>query len=813
MRTIRSAAMVALLAMTPAAAAFESASYDELIARARAGDYEPALRMMRAQEHDVGVSVTHDHIVIAGWAGRPAEVVDVFERLSSTEDVPENVLLTVARSYRDLKNWPEALRWFREGAKRQPAQMAFVSGEVMTLVDAGRFEDAIQAGQTALGRHTGDPDLELAVAYAYRRAGKPYDALFHTDRAKQSAPDRGYVQREYIFALQRARMADSALKYARQHAHLLDAGQMRELEADAAAELVRMAWMPTREESQRFLIADRALSRYEELIAAWSTLGPAAREDVVRVRIDRLSALHARMRMADVIREYEALTDEGIEVPAYALSDVAAAYLYERQPEKAAGIYGALDRQTGSEFNDELMRFQIEEGLYYSHAESEQFDEARKALEKAGPRYKPWVYYRGQEARVPNDLYLQKRQLEANALLGADDTRAAYHQFAEMVREAPSHTGLRADLATSYRARSLPRASERELKMAETLTPRSLAVENGQGFTAMDLQEWRQAEQLSRDTLSRYPEHLQTRRLAREWEVHNKPELRVSGYRGLANDSPVSGSGDFGIDAVLYSAPLNYNWRVFGGGGYGTGSFEEGDAHYRWMRTGVQWRGRDLTVEGEVSSHNYGYGSKPGVRLSAAYDLNDHWQVGMTGEILSREAPLRALNSDISVNSGDAYVRWRADERREWSLSVAASNFSDGNDRVSVDLAGRERLYTAPHLKIDGEMLVSSQRNSGDSEVPYFNPDSDLTALSGLRTTHTLYRRYETAWEQLATVAAGAYRQSGYGTGGIVSLGYGQRFRANDVLDMGFMVTGISRPYDGARERELRITFDLSYRF
>ena len=39
------------------------------------------------------------------------------------------------------------------------------------------------------------------------------------------------------------------------------------------------------------------------------------------------------------------------------------------------------------------------------------------------------------------------------------------------------------------------------------------------------------------------------------------------------------------------------------------------------------------------------------------------------------------------------------------------------------------------------------------------------------------------------------------------------RYRANDVLDMGAMVTGISRPYDGRRERELRITFDLAYRF
>jgi biofilm PGA synthesis protein PgaA len=47
----------------------------------------------------------------------------------------------------------------------------------------------------------------------------------------------------------------------------------------------------------------------------------------------------------------------------------------------------------------------------------------------------------------------------------------------------------------------------------------------------------------------------------------------------------------------------------------------------------------------------------------------------------------------------------------------------------------------------------------------------------------------------------------------VVALGYGQRYRANDVLDMGAMITGTSRPYDGERERELRIVFDLTYRF
>ena len=158
-------------------------------------------------------------------------------------------------------------------------------------------------------------------------------------------------------------------------------------------------------------------------------------------------------------------------------------------------------------------------------------------------------------------------------------------------------------------------------------------------------------------------------------------------------------------------------------------------------------------------------------------------------------------------------MRAGARTRSEWTLRLSPSRFSDGNQRWALGLDGRERIHTTPHLKTDLTLELSSQRNSLDAERPYFNPRSDLMVLPGLRLTHALHRRYENAWEQIGTLGAGAYTQQGYGTGGVIALGYGQRYRANDVLDMGAMVTGISRPYDGRRERELRITFDLAYRF
>lgn len=788
-------------------------NYDAMILRARAGEYEPALSMLRERLAHAPADrrAAYDRIVIAGWAGRPAEVLETWRELDDPRALPPEVLGAVARALRDERQWDEALAHYREGRQRFPERHAFALGEVMTLADSGRSAQAVQAGRSLVQRDPTDADARLALAYAQARAGEPYEALFEADQARTLAPQRADVAREYVRALQRAGLPEAALRVAAEHRGLLDDAARLELEADAVAEQVRLADMPTRTEAERFAIADRALARYEQLMPALRALGPRGEAQLRRVRIDRLAALHARVRMQDVVDAYEGLRAEGIEVPAYALTDVAAAYLYLRHPGKAEPLYRQA-RDAHPPGGDAEARLATQTGLYYAHAEAEAFDPAGQALQQASAEQPRWRWVRGQPMRQPNDLWLLAEQTAAQARLQADDSVEAQRRLEEMVRKAPGHTGLRTALADVYRAREWPRAAEHALKLAETLTPRGLPVEVQQGHTALALQEWRQAEMLRDDTISRFPEALNARRLARDWAVHNKAELRVSGYRGIANDSPVVGSGNFGIESVLYTPPVNYDWRAFGGVGYATGRFDEGSVDYRWLRTGVQYRVRDLTVEGEVSTHGYGYGERPGARLSADYDLDDRWRVGASAALRSTATPLRALKNGVYANTASAYVRWRGSERSEWRLTVAPSRFSDGNDRLELGVTGMQRLYTAPHLKADLLVDLWASRNTREN-VPYFNPRSELGVVPSLRLTHMLYRRYETVWEQQFLAGAGAYSQQGFGTGAVMLLGYGQRFRTNDVFEIGATVSGSSRPYDGKRERELRVVFDLVYRF
>ena len=798
----------------PAYSATVDPEYDALIIQARQGNYGPALAMLRqrAAMNAQDTRAIIDLIVIAGRAGRSAEVIEVYESLAVSLPLPAEALATVARAYRDEKQWNQALMMYRKGAQPYPKDDTFVLGETMVLADAGEIAQAISLGRTLVARAPGNPDRRLALSYAYARDQQHFAALEQADKAYQLAPGRAYVKRAYVFALQRARLAEAALRVARATPDLITPAQMRRLEGDEAAELVRMAGLPSRSEHERYVVADRALALLDAQIAAWRQLGPDAQGDVLRARIDRIRALYVRARMQDVVHEYEQLLAEHVQVPRYINNDVANAYLYLRQPEVAATLFSNTLADPQAANDDPADRLASHTGLFYALSEDERRTQAQAVIDQAQTDNAPWLYYKGQEQRMPNDLHLEALRVGVQSRLLAGDTREAQARYDVLVREAPFNAGLRAGRADVLLARSRPREAEQELKLAETLSPRNLSVEVAQGYAALELQEWRQADLLSQDVIERFPEDLAAQQLARALAVHRKAELQVSGSRGIANDSAVAGDGEMAIETVLYSPPLSENWRVFAGAGYATGKFEEGTGHYRWARSGVEWRARDVTVEGEASANNYGFGSKPGLRLAGALDLNDTWQVGASAEWMSRATPLRALTNDVSANSLGAFVRWRADEQREWTLAATGMHFSDGNDRLAIGLLGRERLHTTPTLTTDLGLDLAVSRNSL-RDTPYFNPRADLTVLPTVQLTHLLHRRYESVWTQTATLGAGLYSQQDYGTGGILALSYGQRWQANDSLALGATATATSRPYDGDREREVRIVFDISFRF
>ncbi|OOV99336.1 poly-beta-1,6 N-acetyl-D-glucosamine export porin PgaA [Pseudomonas sp. MF4836] len=795
--------------------AFADAAYDQLIIQARAGTFAPALTHLRAVPPDqLTNGLVSDHLQIASWAGLDSEVVDVYEHQARNRVLPVQALTATARAYRNLKRWDSATQVYRKALERDPQNADLQLGLAMTQADAGQPAEAVARARALVAAKPDDPARRLALGYALTRSGAPYDALFEYDQAFVRAGNKPEVAREYIVALQRARLPEPALRLARQRPGLLDPVTQRRLEGDVAAERVRLAEFATRSEKERFVIADRALADYDQLLGTW-TPDPQAKEDVTRWRIDRLGALRYRSRTDEVIRQYHQLVAEGVTIPTYAMRWVAASFLDQREPEIASDLYrevlAAPDADSANKVEDST-------ALYYALLESDRPEEAQKVASDLAQSQRPRVELKGLPIGNPNDDWMDAQQLLAQSGTYSADLPDSEQRLAALVDQAPGNTGLRLAQADLYLARDWPRRAESLLKETESLVPRDIGLEVAQGHTAMDLQEWRQMDALTDDTLERFPDNRQVQRLARQRDVHDMAELRVETYGGKSygggnnGAGAVSGSRDFGIESVLYSPPINEDWRLFGGVGYATGDFQEGTGHHRWQRLGVEQRTRDMTLEAEVSNHSYGYGDKLGARVSLARDIDDHWQYGGSLEYLSANTPLRALNSDVTSNGGSAFLRWRANESREWKLALSPSHFSDGNNRLEALLTGREGVYASPHVQVDLGLEVGASHNTKE-DTPYFNPKSDFSVLPTVNVNHVLYHRYETSWSQQFQAGAGTYSQRDYSTGGVWLLGYGQRVTWNDVFEAGANLSVINRPYDGDRETDLRLLLDLTYRF
>lgn len=95
----------------------------------------------------------------------------------------------------------------------------------------------------------------LAEAYIYKLTGRYQDELrAMTESLPENASKQQYPT-EYVLALRNNQLA----------AAIDDANLTPDIRADIHAELVRLSFMPTRSENERYAIADRALAQYAAL--------------------------------------------------------------------------------------------------------------------------------------------------------------------------------------------------------------------------------------------------------------------------------------------------------------------------------------------------------------------------------------------------------------------------------------------------------------------------------------------------------------------------------------------------------------------
>ena len=241
----------------------------------------------------------------------------------------------------------------------------------------------------------------------------------------------------------------AALRLALDYPNALSAAEQRRIEADAAAELLHIALQePT--EAARDHDIDRVLAAYDNMIQRWSA-GTSARQDLNRVRADRILALHERSRMSDVINDYNRLLQDGAPIPGYILGAVGDAYLALHQPETARDI---LVKAIAADPNN----YETRRALFYAYVDCGDYDNAYRLADElaADPKLSP-------------DQHHAAQLLAGAARIYGNQIRDAGRRIIPVVAATPAQPSSREALGNLYDAEGWPRQALAQYQSGVTL--------------------------------------------------------------------------------------------------------------------------------------------------------------------------------------------------------------------------------------------------------------------------------------------------------------------------------------------------------
>lgn len=777
---------------------------------ARQGQYQQALALLdkAAGKHTKNIGILQDKLAITGWmGGHDQEVVDQYLALKNPNQ-PAYVLEAVGKAYRNLGKTNEALAVYENGLNRYPTNEGFAVGTIRSLTDAGYIERAIAVANDNLRRNGN----RLPVLMAAADAANQYDlndTLRYYQTAIKIAPKNPDVLRGYIRTSDRLGAPQIALQTIAENPGIVSDTERRQIEGDDAAAFVRLGILEDSESKgdNHYAGTDRAINHIDARIAAWQQEGPDAQINITRARYDRIIALHNRSRMKEVVSEYESLMAEGATPPTFALGAVGDAYLDLHQPEKARDIYLQL---LAIEPKNNLVRRQ----LFYAYVDLGDYKDAYHIADQMVSTGTVWN--RAKDEDVPmTDAEHRDAELTAGA------ARLYFGQVKEADRillpviaanqDSPAAQEAAGNLANAH---TLPREALSHYQTGVQLAGgQNLSNEVGIANTQLALHNFPEATASVNSLMARYPDNLSVLRAKRDLDVYNMAEFDLyAGYYFQPTTSHnVSGGQAFGIDAKIYSQPFRYNWRLFAGE-YFSHQKEpnaEGSIGLSRSTAGVEYRNGDVTANLAPTYNSYHGTSRVGVSGDATYGINDHWTVAGSGELFSRETPLRALNQGVTANMVNAHALWKQDEALSVRFGGGVMPFSDSNFRSEEDADLIARLLTRPYWKLDGLVSLGLDQNSKDENRSYYNPKSDLIALIGARAIETLYQRYSTMWQHSLQITPGAYWQSHFGTDPVIRARYEHRVFFDQTFEAGLGLNFSRQDYDGIAENDYSLTFDL----
>ncbi|MGC8697211.1 MAG: poly-beta-1,6 N-acetyl-D-glucosamine export porin PgaA [Halothiobacillus sp.] len=763
------------------------------------------------QAHPDDTYVTADLIVLLRLNGQNAQIVALTQNLNPN-DVPAYALLDWARALRDEKQFTRARDVLanQRQALGYPAQILYA----MVTLEGGDPKAALAALPNRDAR--GLQAIDLAnMAYVWRRAGNPTMGLSLCEQALKLMPDNPQAMREQVFALSDSGATTLALDKARAHPSLFAADAMNRLVADVTTVHIRDAVQERRRLDDLYRYKERdvplavTLKTLQETLALLKANGVALTAEpalIQRTRYDQIYVLRKLELMHQAVTEYEALPQhpatasaaELVSIPPYVRNAAADAYLYTRQPHKAASLYEQLIQANPK------IDVEVYIALYYAYLDSERYTKAEQLLEQIHRVTPAWIG--GKVGVVPNSERLDVDQLWAMDAAYRNQEGLGYARLSLLVDRAPHNTGLLNAKATLERWRGWPAQSLQTTLLAQAYAPMSKDTRINLADNHRDLEQFnlwgREITALNQD----FPTDTSVQKSLAQWHDRSRPSIKSEYTTGKSRGNstyanPVTGNRDAELQTRLNSAWNTDGWRAFLDQHYIWSSYNEGPLSYNRLGAGVEWRG-DRKQFWTMLQNDQLTGKHIGVSAGWSQWLNDQWQYSLSGNTYSLDTPLRAKAAGLSGKSVNAKINWQQNESRSAYGALSVLAISDGNKRVDFATGITQRLLASPHHITSGGVDLFAERNSQPGGA-YFNPAHSESASLRLEHQWITWRSYERSFTQYVKASAGYGWQAGFGASPVVDLFYEHKWKFSRTWDLHYGIGWGSNVYDGGRERRV----------
>jgi biofilm PGA synthesis protein PgaA len=641
-------------------------------------------------------------------------------------------------------------------------------------------------------------------------------ALSRIESAQAARPGDDRLYRLQVLTLADLGGADRAWDLYQARPQLFSAEERQRLDSDRLARRVLWGTLFPESETARLTEMREAHGALEQHRAAQP---PQQQQADLRTRFDELVLLNHLERHAEVVERYRALQAESVQLPMYALAKVGASLLADKHPEEAATVLERVTREWPEDQDSQLQ-------LAYAYSEAERFDDAYAQLEKIKAAQPAFVRVAGAKESHENWRHYDADSHLTMIRLYGEDTVGAQKYLESLAAIGPTNAGLQSDLGVTYQKRGWTDRALERFRIASTLEPTNVGARIGQVGAHLQHNRVDLARPIHDELLANRARDVQVKQMAQSWDSRMGWQWLVgssfgrSDARGGGATASPLGSRDAEHRVEIQSPLIHDRWRLTAHArdawaDYPDGAFGKQRVHDRRTGVGALYvydrlslgfgvdRANDRWLD---SSDRTGYYADAGWRFDDAWYGTASWYRG------TPEASLQARRSGIDADALSLGLRYTPSERTNLGATAQQLRYSDDNTRTAFGLNGEQRLFTRPHLLIDGLADVATSRASRrDADVPYFNPSRDSSLNLGLRFDHLAWRRYERHFRQRLTVQAGSYWQQGYGSYWIPQLRYEHewRFATGRTLNYG---VNWSRPvYDGVREEHLG--FDLTFRW